>query len=286
MAEKAVVTYKRKGFTPLEKTSNEVSRRFLTGFTLIELLVVISIIALLVSILTPALSKAKAQARAAICLSNMHQWGIACKMYTGDNRGRMPPEEEEYNWITPLLPYFENVDLLLCPSAKKPVIVPPTGWQWGRKFKAWVAEENDVLFVGSYGINMFVGQNDDGGRGGKLWGTVIVKGAAYIPVLTDSAVEEDSPLHDDQPPAYDGQTYEAEGGSSVNEIKDRCINRHNKHINGVFADFHASKIGLKELWELRWHKDWNPNNAPPPDFCTVTGNYDGWMCHMKDYWVP
>lgn len=122
--------------------------------------------------------------------------------------------------------------------------------------------------------------------GGKLWGTVIVKGAAYIPVLTDSACEEDSPLHTDQPPAYDGQTYEAEGGSGVNEIKDRCINRHIKHINGVFADWSARKIGLKELWELWWHYDWNPNNDPPPDFCTVTANYDGWMCYMKDYYVP
>lgn len=270
---------KRRGFAPLEiRISNGVSKRFLMGFTLIELLVVISIIALLMSILIPALGKAKKVAQAAVCLSNLHQFGVACKMYTQDNKGRMPPEDGEYNWITPLLPYFENVDLLLCPSAKKPV-VPPTGWQWGRKFKAWVAEEDDVLFVGSYGINLYVSQNSSGGRGDKLWGSLnTIKGAAYIPVLTDSACEEDSPLPDDQPPAYDGQTYEGEGGSNVNEIKDRCINRHNEAINVLFADWHVERVGLKGLWEIWWHSKWVEERA---DAGRPVWPY--WMQYMKEY---
>src|SRR5687768_9679296 len=60
------------------------------GFTLVELLVVIGIIALLVSMLLPALGRAKEQARRAACLSNLRQMGQALHMYANANKGHMP----------------------------------------------------------------------------------------------------------------------------------------------------------------------------------------------------
>src|SRR5687767_11232093 len=60
------------------------------GFTLVELLVVIGIIALLLTILLPVLSKAKDAANRTACVSNLRQIGLAMMMYVNDNKGKWP----------------------------------------------------------------------------------------------------------------------------------------------------------------------------------------------------
>ena len=60
------------------------------GFTLIELLVVVAIIALLVSILVPAVQKAREQAVRAVCAGNLHHWNLLLNIYAQDNNDRYP----------------------------------------------------------------------------------------------------------------------------------------------------------------------------------------------------
>ena len=67
-----------------------IKRNRMFGFTLVELLVVISIIALLLSIMMPALSKAKESAKRTICASREKQWGLAYALYASDNEGWFP----------------------------------------------------------------------------------------------------------------------------------------------------------------------------------------------------
>ena len=59
------------------------------AFTLIELLVVISIIAILMAVLMPALTKAREQGQRAVCLSNLKQLQLAWDMYANDNDERI-----------------------------------------------------------------------------------------------------------------------------------------------------------------------------------------------------
>jgi prepilin-type N-terminal cleavage/methylation domain-containing protein/prepilin-type processing-associated H-X9-DG protein len=79
---------KRRGFTLVELPA--VSRRKAAGFTLVELLVVIGVIALLISILLPALNRAREAGKRVKCMSNIRQVGMAFLQYTMDNGGRFP----------------------------------------------------------------------------------------------------------------------------------------------------------------------------------------------------
>ena len=266
------------------------------GFTLIELLVVISVIALLMAILIPTLQRVGKQAKAVACQSNLRQWGLCFKMYTDDHKGRFSSyRRDRLYWYKRLNAYHsDSNDLLLCPMATK---CTNTIFWLGSKFSSWCyPRESDPDgfplpfplariftpltssdFYGSYGINDSIIYKNFGQYAERCWGDFFVKGTNNIPVCLDCSWMYIDPEHLDVPPEYDDVWV---AGSNMSR---QCINRHGGGINSLFMDWSVRKVGLKELWTLKWHRkfdtagEWTKAGGVQPDDWPI------WMRKFRDY---
>ena len=258
--------------------SKEVLGRVLPAerraFTLIELLVVIAIIAILMAVLMPSLQRARKQAQAAACKSNLHQWGSSALMYATEHDDKVwtiPRGQGE--WMEVLRKYYLDVDKIrLCPAATRPCqdtdgteARGSVDTMWGRPDEQTEWGGRQRGYWGSYGHNRWVEQRFNPGDD-RFWERFFVKGAQNVPVFADSAFAHALPRQADViPPKPLVLFSDIPVDAGGRQIWRFCIDRHNGTINTCFLDGSVRKVRLHNLWNLKWHREWIRQNYTKAD---------------------
>ncbi|MCE5184617.1 MAG: prepilin-type N-terminal cleavage/methylation domain-containing protein [Planctomycetaceae bacterium] len=272
------------------------------GFTLIELLVVIAIIALLLSVLLPSLRKAKKQAQSVLCLSQLRQWGTLYTLYASDYNSHLPAGwNSKKMWMTELMAYYQDTDdLRLCPAARKFLSQTGTAGSWwteAGEFSAWgVYGENGYPTpyygqagqYGSYSVNSWALDPLEVGLPGtynvpknypyydNFWRKFSnAKSPSQVPLMGAGMWEGASPLETDAAPPSQGVQAPTQNAVNSGGLSTFCLDRHSGGPNWLFMDNQVRKVGMKELWRLKWHTQW--------DNSISRSLWPEWMLHYPEF---
>ena len=269
------------------------------GFTLIELLVVIAVIAVLMAILMPALRRVREQAHMVGCSANLRQWVLILNTYCSENDGRFVSGVNDFgHWWPYQLPDhwkdWKRNKTWFCPTAMKPIFD-----EYGNSHQAFNIDQAWGIFKGTQG-NFSSGENGIAGSYGLNGYVICIPSAASyvrsipasygyrkfleipqgarVPVLMDGLRFDLFTIETDGPPANE---YDAWQGES--RMARVCINRHRGSICSSFADGSVRKVGLKELWTLKWHREFNTRGPWTRAGGVAPEDWPDWIRPYPDY---
>lgn len=271
----------------------------------------IAIIALLMSILMPALARVRNQAKNVLCQSNLKQWGICFGMYADEWEGSAPrgwwqggDTPGPFNtdcWMEALRPGVTAISTT-CDAAQ-----PQHNLRVTLTARGALLLGRARLRLGASFLNRTaVASLRIGGHPQQRVIMAATAGTAlFVTLPTKSTVNRQAAPGGMPPSKYNWKRADVKGAAAVPLLGDHkwldcwphhgdtppeydrdaitsqmsrvCMNRHEGYVGWVFLDYTARLVGLKELWKLKWSRPFDTDAGPTKQ------QWPEWMKRFKDY---
>jgi prepilin-type processing-associated H-X9-DG protein len=247
---------------------------------------------------------ARKKAKETFCLSKLQKWGGFYQSYANDNDGALmgygvyedyitqdnPDGWMEHAWIPIMYSYHGDFDMCLCPAARMGWSVsknhgsPHVAWDFRYLVEGepslWeffpYYEVDGKMSYGSYGKNEWLTEpgEDFYHDFENCLRNIYISNAENVPVFGDCEWAGGFPYVEDLPVEYKIRDSLFAGEGEMNRWN---LARHGLSVNLLFLDWSARKVGLRELWMLKWSRQegWGDTNVvPDPD---VPSDWPEWM---------